>query len=152
MANLNTTYLIGYLTANPELRHIPSGTAVAEFTIAAHRRLRSGEEDVLFMPVTVWGKMGESCAKHLQKGSSVLIVGFLKQEAWTSPEGQRKSIIKLVAEQVQFMPRGQQQQQGQQYHQQQQEQGAHRYGPADAEPPQPPPVQPPQQPDDDIPF
>ena len=147
MANLNTTYLIGNLTANPELRHIPSGTAVAEFTIAAHRRLRSGEEDVLFMPVTVWGKMGESCAKHLQKGSSVLIVGFLKQEVWTSPEGQRKSIIKLVAEQVQFMPRGQQQQ-----GQQQQQQGAHRYGPEDVEPPQPQPVQPPQQPDDDIPF
>ena len=138
MANLNTTYLIGNLTAAPELRHIPSGTAVAEFTIAAHRRLRNGDEDVLFMPVTVWGKAGESCAKHLQKGSSVLIVGFLKQETWTSPEGQRKSIIKLVAEQVQFMPRGTQ---GQQQAATQQPNDGHRCTGADAPPPT-----------DDIPF
>lgn len=149
MANLNTTYLIGNLTAAPELRHIPSGTAVAEFTIAAHRRLRNGDEDVLFMPVTVWGKAGESCAKHLQKDSSVLIVGFLKQETWTSPEGQRKSIIKLVAEQVQFMPRGTQGQQQAAQQQPQQPNDGHRYTGADAQPPQPPTPPPPV---DDIPF
>ena len=142
MANLNTTYLIGNLTAAPDLRHIPSGTAVAEFSIAAHRRLRNGDEDVLFMPVVVWGKLGENCARHLQKGSSVLVVGFLKQEVWTSPEGQRKSMIKLVAEQVQFMPRGQQKQGQQQQPQQQQKPSGNRYGPED----EPPAAE------DDIPF
>ena len=156
MANLNTTYLMGNLTANPEMRYTPSGTAVAEFAVAAHRRLRSGEDEVLFMPVTVWGKTAENCSRYLAKGSSILVVGFLRQETWKTQDGQRRSTIKLVAEDVQFLPRAKQPPQNQQQGQPPPtpQPDGHRYKPEDAAPPQPaqPPAQQDMQPYDDIPF
>lgn len=156
MPNFNQCTVMGHLTAAPELKHIPSGTAVAEFAVAVHRYIKAGEEDVLFLPVTVWGKAGESCARNLQKGSCALITGFLKQENWQTPEGQKRSIIKLVAENVQFIGRNngnaqlpQQQGNGASNHrqygpprQQNNQQyvapqgGQHRYGPEDCPPPQ----------------
>ena len=105
MVSLNCTFLAGNLTADPVLTHIPSGTAVVEFNIAANRKQSNGHDEVLFMPVTVWGKLAEHCAKYLQKGSGILVKGSLRQDTWNNSEGQRRTTIKLVAESVQFVQR-----------------------------------------------
>lgn len=107
MASLNRVLLIGNLTRDPELRYIPSGTAVTTFTLAVNRvyKTPSGEkkEDVSFIRVVVWGKMGETCAEYLKKGSSCFVEGRLQSRSWDAPDGQKKSITEVNALNVQFL-------------------------------------------------
>jgi single-strand DNA-binding protein len=107
MASLNRVLLIGNLTRDPELRYIPSGTAVTTFTLACNRvyKTPSGEkkEDVSFIRVVVWGKMGETCAEYLKKGSSCFVEGRLQSRSWDAPDGQKRSITEVNALNVQFL-------------------------------------------------
>ena len=107
MASLNRVLLIGNLTRDPELRYIPSGTAVTTFTLAINRvyKTPSGEkkEDVSFIRVVVWGKMGETCAEYLKKGSSCFVEGRLQSRSWDAPDGQKRSITEVNALNVQFL-------------------------------------------------
>lgn len=107
MASLNRVLLIGNLTRDPELRYIPSGTAVTSFTLAVNRvyKTPSGEkkEEVSFIRVVVWGKMGEVCAEYLKKGSSCFVEGRLQSRSWDAPDGQKKSITEVNALNVQFL-------------------------------------------------
>ncbi len=107
MASLNRVMLIGNLTRDPELRYIPSGTAVTTFTLAVNRvyKTPSGEkkEEVSFIRVVVWGKMGETCAEYLKKGSSCFVEGRLQSRSWDAPDGQKRSITEVNALNVQFL-------------------------------------------------
>ncbi|MBP9733548.1 MAG: single-stranded DNA-binding protein [Candidatus Omnitrophica bacterium] len=107
MASLNRVMLIGNLTRDPELRYIPSGTAVTTFSIAVNRvyKTPSGEkkEDVSFIRIVVWGKMGETCAEYLKKGSSCFVEGRLQSRSWDAPDGQKRSITEVNALNVQFL-------------------------------------------------
>jgi len=110
MANLNKVFLIGNLTADPELRYIPgTGTAVADLRLAINRSWssRDGErrEEVLYIDVTVWDRMAENCCKYLKRGRPIHVEGYLKQETWES-NGEKRSKIKVVADNVQFLDRG----------------------------------------------
>ena len=75
MASLNKVLLIGNLTRDPELRYIPSGSAVTSFTLAVNRvyKLQTGEkkEETSFIRVVVWGRMAEVCSEYLTKGAPV---------------------------------------------------------------------------------
>ncbi|MBD3380338.1 MAG: single-stranded DNA-binding protein [Candidatus Omnitrophica bacterium] len=106
-ANLNKVFLMGNLTRDPELRYVPSGTAVANFTVAVNRQYKdnTGEkkEDVSFIRVVVWGKMAEICGEYLSKGRPVLVEGRLKSRSWETPEGQKRSALDVVASNVQFL-------------------------------------------------
>lgn len=103
MAYLNKSFLMGNLTRDPELRHTSGGSPVCEMTIAVNRRV-NGKEDVSYIDVVVWGKSAENCSRYLTKGSSAMVEGYLKQESWEDRQsGQRRSKLKLVAENVQFM-------------------------------------------------
>ena len=106
-ANLNKVFLMGNLTRDPELRYVPSGTAVANFTLAVNRIYKdsSGEkkEDASFIRIVVWGKMAEVCGEYLSKGRPVLVEGRLKSRSWEGPDGQRKSALDVVANNVQFI-------------------------------------------------
>ena len=110
MASLNKVLLIGNLTRDTELRYIPSGSAVASFTLAMNRvyKLQSGEkkEEVSFVRVIVWGRMAEVCGEYLKKGSPVFVEGRLQSRSWDGPDGQKRSTIEVVAMNVQFL-RGQ---------------------------------------------
>ncbi len=110
MASLNKVLLIGNLTRDTELRYIPSGSAVASFTLAVNRvyKLQSGEkkEEVSFVRVIVWGRMAEVCGEYLKKGSPVFVEGRLQSRSWDGPDGQKRSTIEVVAMNVQFL-RGQ---------------------------------------------
>jgi single stranded DNA-binding protein len=73
MASLNRVYLVGNLTKDPELKFIPSGTAVANLRMATNRRWKAAngeaKEEVTFVGVVVWGKQAEACGEYLKKGS-----------------------------------------------------------------------------------
>lgn len=108
MASLNKVLLIGRCTRDPEKRSTPSGLVVVELGLAVNRRFKSssGEdrEEVCFVDVTVWGKTAELCAEYLRKGSPVFIEGRLKLDQWEK-DGQKRSKMGVVAENVQFLDR-----------------------------------------------
>lgn len=110
MANLNKVFLIGNLTRDPELRYIPSGTAVATFTVATNRAytLASGEkrEEHCFVRVVVWARQAERCGEYLSKGAPVFVEGRLQSRTWEGADGQKRSTIEVVALNVQFLSKG----------------------------------------------
>ncbi|MFH1665787.1 MAG: single-stranded DNA-binding protein [Candidatus Omnitrophota bacterium] len=106
-ASLNKVFLMGNLTRDPELRYIPSGSAVANFSIAVNRVYKdnTGErkEEVSFIRVVVWGKMAEVCGEYLAKGRAVLVEGRLKSRTWEGQDGQKKNALDVIANNVQFI-------------------------------------------------
>ena len=103
MASVNKTFLLGNLTRDVELRHTPSGTAVADIGMAVNDRERvDGEwQDVAtFVDVTLWGRNAEVADEFLSKGSPVHIEGRLKLDTWEDKEGNRRSKIKVIAERL----------------------------------------------------
>ncbi len=113
MANLNKVFLIGNLTRDPELRYIPSGTAVATFTLATGRAytLASGEkkEETCFIRCVAWARQAELCGEYLSKGSPIFVEGRLQSRSWETPDGQKRSMIEVVVQNIQFLgkvPRG----------------------------------------------
>jgi len=109
MASLNKVFLIGNLTRPPELRYTPSGTAVADLRLAVNRNYttQGGEkrEETCFLTVVVWGKQAETCGEYLDKGSPILVEGRLQARDWETKDGQKRTVIEVVAERVQFMGR-----------------------------------------------
>jgi single-strand DNA-binding protein len=112
MASLNKVFLIGNLTRPPELRYTPSGTAVADLRLAVNRvySTQGGErrEEVCFLTVVVWGKQAETCGEYLDKGSPILVEGRLQTRDWETKDGQKRNVVEVVAERVQFMGRAKQ--------------------------------------------
>jgi len=110
MANLNKVLLMGNLTRDPELRYIPSGTAVTTFTVASNRAYmnQAGEkkEEVCFVKIVVWGRRAEVCGEFLSKGSPVFVEGRLQSRTWEDQSGQKRSTIEVIANNVQFLGRG----------------------------------------------
>jgi single-strand DNA-binding protein len=109
MASLNRVLLMGNLTRDPELRYIPSGSAVTSFTLAMNRvyKLQTGEkkEEVSFVRIVVWGRMAETCGEYLKKGSSAFVEGRLQSRSWDGPDGQKRNTLEVVATSVQFLGR-----------------------------------------------
>ena len=111
MANLNKVMLLGNLTRDPELRHTPKGSAVADFGIAVNRKIQDGnggwKDETTFVDVTVWGSSAENAHKYLAKGRGVFIEGRLQMDTWDDKAtGQKRSKLKVLADNVQFLPDG----------------------------------------------
>lgn len=110
MAKLNKVFLIGNLTRDPELRYVPSGSAVTNFTVATNRTytLQSGEkkEEVSYVRVVVWGRSAEICGEYLSKGSPVFVEGRLQSRSWETPQGEKRSTLEVIAQNVQFLGKG----------------------------------------------
>ena len=109
-ASLNRVFLIGNLTRDPELRYLPSGQAVATFTVAVNRVYTAGtgerKEDTSFIRVVVWARRAEVCNEYLRKGSPVFVEGRLQSRTWEAQDGTKRSSIEVVANNVQFLSRG----------------------------------------------
>ncbi|MBI2461943.1 MAG: single-stranded DNA-binding protein [Candidatus Rokubacteria bacterium] len=109
MVSLNKVFLIGNLTRAPELRYTPSGTAVSDLRLAVNRAYttQSGEkrQETSFLTVVVWGKQAETCGEYLDKGSPVLVEGRLQTREWEGKDGQRRNVVEVVADRVQFLGR-----------------------------------------------
>ncbi|PON17904.1 single-stranded DNA-binding protein [Candidatus Entotheonella serta] len=109
MASLNSVTLLGNLTRDPELRYTPQGTAVATFGLAVNRRYsQEGQqrEEVCFVDIVAFGRQAETVNEYLSKGNLALVEGRLQWRSWETPEGQKRSKHEVVANNVQFMPRG----------------------------------------------
>ncbi len=111
MASLNRVILIGNLTRDPELRFTPSGSPVAGFGLAVNRTYtnKQGEkvENVDFFNIVVWAKLAELCTEYLKKGRPVALEGRLQSRSWETEDGQKRSVVEVVAENVQFLGSGQ---------------------------------------------
>ena len=110
MASLNKVFLIGNLTRSPELRYTPNGTPVSDLRLAVNRTYSStqgGErrQETHFFTVVVWGKQAENCGEFLDKGSPVMIEGRLQTREWETKDGQKRNVVEVVAERVQFLGR-----------------------------------------------
>lgn len=109
MANLNKVMIIGNLVADPEVRTTPRGNALTELRLAVNRVMNGqgdGErrEETTFLDVTCWGRTGEIAAQYLAKGRPVFIEGRLQQDTWEDKQtGQRRSKIRIVAENMQLL-------------------------------------------------
>ena len=107
MAFLNRVFLIGNLTRDPELRYTPQGTAVVNLRLAVNRRFRtrSGEDksETCFITVVAWDKQAETCNQYLRKGRAVFIEGRLQSRDFEDNSGQKRSVIEVRAERVQFL-------------------------------------------------
>jgi len=106
-ASLNKVILIGNLTADPELRYTPSGTARTRFSVAVNRQYKDSsgklQEEVTFVPIITWGSQAENCANYLSKGRSVAVEGRLRIDSFENAEGERKRVVEVVASSVQFL-------------------------------------------------
>ena len=105
--NINRVVLTGNLTADPELRALPSGTSVCKLRVASNTRRKSAsgewEDKPNYFDVTVWGAQGENCARFLSKGRPVAIDGRLEWREWETQEGQKRQAVDIIADSVQFL-------------------------------------------------
>ena len=102
--------MIGNLTRDPELRYVPSGTAVVNFNLATNRFYATSrgekKQETCYVRVIVWGKVAETCGEYLSKGSPVFVEGRLQYRSWDTANGEKRSTLEVRAERVQCLGRG----------------------------------------------
>lgn len=108
MASVNKVILVGNLGADPEVRHMPSGDAVANIRMATTDRYKdkaSGEfkEVTEWHRVTFFGRLAEIVSEYLKKGSSVYIEGRLRTRKWQAQDGTDRYSTEIVADQMQML-------------------------------------------------
>ncbi|WP_298210916.1 single-stranded DNA-binding protein [Ferrimicrobium sp.] len=101
----NTVTLIGNLTKEPELRFTSQGLAQTTFSIAVNRRrmnqqTQDWEESTSFFEVVCWRELAENVAESLEKGSRCVVTGRLEQRTWETPDGDKRSKIQVIADEV----------------------------------------------------
>jgi single-strand DNA-binding protein len=105
--NINRVVLTGNLTADPELRSLPSGMSVCKLRVACNTRRKGAsgewEDKPNYFNVTVWGAQGENAARYLSKGRPVAIDGRLEWREWETQEGAKRQDIDIIADSVQFL-------------------------------------------------
>lgn len=104
MPDCNVT-VIGNLTRDPELTYTQGGSALCKFGLAVNRRWQNRqtqewEEQVSFFNVTAWRDLGENVAESVSKGARVVVSGRLEQRSWQTDEGEKRSVVEIVADEV----------------------------------------------------
>jgi single-strand DNA-binding protein len=97
--------IVGNLTRDPELRYTPNGASVATFGVAVNRRWQNREsqqweESTSFFNVTCWRDLAQNVSESLEKGSRVVVSGRLEQRSWETQQGERRSVVEVVADEV----------------------------------------------------
>lgn len=107
---LNKALIIGNLTRDPEIKALPSGGKVCQFSLATNRvwKDKNGakQESVDYHNIVVFGKQAETAAQYLKKGASALVEGRIQTRSWDDKEGKKNYRTEIVADRVQFGPRG----------------------------------------------
>jgi single-strand DNA-binding protein len=106
--NINRVVMTGNLTADPELRSLPSGMSVCSLRIACNTRRKNAatgewEDKPNYFNVTVWGAQGENAARFLSKGRPVAIDGRLEWREWEAQDGTKRQATDIIADSVQFL-------------------------------------------------
>lgn len=97
--------IIGNATSDPTLRFTPSGAGVTSFGVAVNRRwlnktTNDWDEQTSFFDVKCWGDLGEHVAESVQKGTRVVVTGRLEQSSWENDQGEKRSKVEIVADDV----------------------------------------------------
>jgi len=105
MANGNVVTLVGNITRDPELRFTNTGQATSSFGLAVNRRWQNRqtqewEEATSFFDVVCWREMAENAAESLSKGARVIVTGRLDQRSWETPDGDKRSKVEVVADEI----------------------------------------------------
>jgi single-strand DNA-binding protein len=107
MANFNKVILLGNLTRDPQLRYLPSQTAVVEFGLAMNRKWTgqdgSAKEEACFVDCQAFGKPAETLNKYCKKGNQLFVEGRLTFDSWTNQEGKKMSKLRVTVENFQFV-------------------------------------------------
>lgn len=101
----NTVTLVGNITRDPEIRYTPSGQTVATFGLAVNRRWQNRqtqewEEQTSFFDVKCWSQMAENVSESVQRGTRVVVTGRLEQRSWENDNGDKRSKVEVVADEV----------------------------------------------------
>ncbi|MER5327063.1 single-stranded DNA-binding protein [Streptosporangium roseum] len=106
MADETVITVVGNLTDNPELRFIPSGIAVAHFTVASTPRVYDRETrewkdaETLFLRCSVWRQEAEHVAQSLLRGTRVIVQGRLRQRTYETKEGERRTVVECEVDEI----------------------------------------------------
>jgi len=107
---INKAFIYGNITRDPESRALPSGGQVCSFSVATNRVFKktdgTKQEQVEYHNVVVFGRQAETCQQYLKKGSGVFVEGRLQTRSWDGGEKGKQYRTELIAERVQFGPRG----------------------------------------------
>jgi single-strand DNA-binding protein len=105
----NKAIIIGNVTRDPELKALPSGSKVAQFSLATNRvwKDQSGakKEQSDFHNIVVFGKQAEIVSQYVKKGSMLMVEGRIQTRSWDSADGKKNYRTEIVADRVQFGPR-----------------------------------------------
>jgi single-strand DNA-binding protein len=101
----NTVTVVGNLTRDPELRYTPSGQTIATFGLAVNRRWQNRqtqewEEQTSFFDIKAWAGLAENVAESIQRGTRVVVTGRLEQRSWETDNGDKRSKVEVVADDV----------------------------------------------------
>jgi single-strand DNA-binding protein len=104
IASDNQTVIVGNLFDDPELRFTPNGTPVANLRVAVTQRVLEGgawrDGQTSFFRVSAWRETATHLAESLHKGDRVVVLGRLRQRSWETPEGERRSVAEIEADEV----------------------------------------------------
>src|SRR5713101_8345199 len=106
--NFNQAIVAGNVTKDPELRTLPSGQQVCEFTVATHRVFTSQgqkQEETEFHNVVIWGKQADIAARYLKKGALVLVRGRLRTRTWDDKNGSKQYKTEIIADTFELGPK-----------------------------------------------
>jgi single-strand DNA-binding protein len=96
--------ITGNLTDNPEVTFTPNGAAVCNFRLAVTPRVKDGEGwkdgETSFFRITAWRQLAEHVGDSLSKGDRVIVLGQLRARSWETPEGERRTVVEVTAEEV----------------------------------------------------
>jgi single-strand DNA-binding protein len=102
---ITTTTIVGNLTRDPEIRYSRDGQATTSLSVAVNRRwqdrtTKEWEESTSFFDVVCWRDLAENVALSLTKGARVVVTGRLEQRSWESDEGEKRSKVEIVADEI----------------------------------------------------
>jgi single-strand DNA-binding protein len=102
---ITSTTIVGNLTRDPEIRYTRDGQATTSLSVAVNRRwqdrtTKEWEESTSFFDVVCWRDLAENVALSLTKGARVVVAGRLEQRSWESDEGEKRSKVEIVADEI----------------------------------------------------
>ncbi len=103
---INNVIVGGNLTKDVVLKDTPTGRKVCSFVLANNRTYIGSNgkvRETSFLDIEVWGTVAENCGRYLRKGSPVVVSGRLRQSRWETPSGDKRSRLRIVAQNVQFL-------------------------------------------------
>lgn len=108
LGSLNSVFLLGRVTMDPDLRYTPKGTAVLGFRIAVDRNYKDRATDewkreTSFFGANIWAQQAERLAETMKKGSAVLVEGELRSRSWETQTGDKRSVVEIHARRVQVL-------------------------------------------------